>query len=168
MASRVLRLCVQMTEKLIVMPGFDGLDLHALQAVATEFGWTVNVVRNLADLADAQADGKTAAVFFHRDALGSNCSWFDAIRLLKGVAPALRLVACHGFQEPIDWPRLCDAGAFHALWLPFKENEVRRSLGFISEAEKRMSLANLDKAISTKVRGVKDALAMGSTGTGGL
>jgi hypothetical protein len=156
-----------MTENLIVMPGFERLDLHALQAVATEFGWTVNVVHDLADLADAQADGKTAAVFFHRDAFGSNCSWFDAIRLLKVVAPVVRLVACHGFQEPIDWPSLCDAGAFHALWLPFKENEVRRSLGFISEAEKRMSLANLDKAISTEVSGGTGALAMGSAGARG-
>jgi hypothetical protein len=46
-------------------------------------------------------------------------------------------VVCHGFSEPIDWPALRDAGAFDALWLPLKEDEVRRSLGFVWEAEKR-------------------------------
>jgi hypothetical protein len=27
---------------------------------------------------------------------------------------------------------------FHSLWLPLKEDEVRRSLGFVWEAEKRL------------------------------
>lgn len=126
-----------MTDKLIVVPGLARLDLQPLQAVAAEFGWTVNVVHDLPDLADAQADGKTAAVLFHRDAFGVDCSWLEAVRLLKLVVPGVRLVACHGFPEQIDWPRLCDAGAFHALWLPLKQNEIRKSLGFISEAEAR-------------------------------
>ena len=148
-----------MTDNLIVMPGLARLDLKALQTVAVEFGWTVNVVHDLPDLADAQADGKTAAVFFHREAFGSNCSWFEAVRLLKLVVPGVRLVACHGFQEPIDWPELCDAGAFHALWLPLKENEVRRSLGFISEAEKRKEPALVPLAILSPPRRAPDVSA---------
>jgi len=48
--------------------------------------------------------------------------------------PEARLVACHGLAESIDWPELCDAGAFHALGLPLNEDEVRSSLGFIAQS----------------------------------
>jgi hypothetical protein len=50
------------------------------------------------------------------------------------------VIACHGFAESIDWPELCDAGAFHTLWLPLKENEVRQSLGFVWGSEKRLAV----------------------------
>jgi hypothetical protein len=76
-------------------------------------------------------------VLFHRDTFGSGYSWFETIRRLKLELPEVRLVACHGFAESIDWPALSEAGAFHSLWLPLKESEVRRSLGFVWEAERR-------------------------------
>jgi ActR/RegA family two-component response regulator len=120
-----------MRGKLILMPGSAKLDLQALQTAAAEFGWAVKVAHNLRDAASAQA------VLFHRDALGPGCSWLEAVRLLRAALPEARLVACHGFAEAIDWPELCEAGAFHALGLPLRANEVRKSLGFISEAEKR-------------------------------
>ncbi|MGA2715630.1 MAG: hypothetical protein ABSG41_21230 [Bryobacteraceae bacterium] len=83
----------------------------------------------------------TAAVLFHPDALGPGYSWHDAIRLLRLALPGVRVIACHGFSESIDWPELCDAGAFHALWLPLKGNEVRQSLGFVLSRERRLSEA---------------------------
>lgn len=123
----------RMTGNIIVMPGSAYLDLQALQTVAREFGWAVTVAGDLSDAASAQA------VLFYRDALGPGCSWLDAVRLLRLVLPETRLIACHGFAETIDWPELCDAGAFHVLGLPLRASEVRRSLGFISEAEKRLT-----------------------------
>ncbi len=123
-----------MTAKLIVMPGSAKLDLQALQAAAVEFGWTVRFVHDLREAASARA------VLFYRDALGPGCSWLDAVRQLKLALPEARLIACHGLAEAIDWPELCDAGAFHALGLPLRANEVRRSLGFLSEAQKRLSV----------------------------
>jgi hypothetical protein len=124
----------RMTAKLIVMPGSAKLDLQALQAAAAEFGWAVTVANDLCDAASA------LAVLFHRDALGAGCSWLEAVRRLKMALPEVRLVACHGLAEAFDWPALCDAGAFHALGLPLRANEVRRSLGFLSEAQKRLNV----------------------------
>jgi hypothetical protein len=121
------------TANLTVMPGSAKLDLQALQAAAAEFGWSVTIANELPDAASTQA------VLFHRDALGAGCSWLEAVRRLKLALPEARLIACHGFSEAIDWPELCDAGAFHALGLPLRANEVRRSLGFLSEAQKRFS-----------------------------
>lgn len=119
-----------MAANIIVMPGSARLDLLALQAVAGEFGWAVRVTNDLREAGSAQT------VLFHRDALGSGCSWLDAVRQLRLALPTARLVACHGLWESIDWPELCDAGAFHAIRLPLKANEVRQSLGFISAADK--------------------------------
>jgi hypothetical protein len=123
-------------ENLIVMQGSARFDLPVLERVAGEFGWAVKVIHTLSDVAP-QREGTTAALLFYRDACGPDCSWHDAVRLLSLALPGIRLVACHGFTEPLDWPNLCDAGAFHALWLPLKEDEVRQSLGFISEAQKK-------------------------------
>jgi hypothetical protein len=117
-----------MTGNIIVMPGSARLDIRTLQAVAGDFGWEVKVAR------DTREAYKAEAVFFHRDALGADCSWVDAVRLLRLALPEARLVACHGLAELIDWPELCDAGAFHALGLPLNEDEVRSSLGFIAQS----------------------------------
>jgi hypothetical protein len=127
-----------MTDHIIAMPGPACFDLGTLHAVAREFGWTVGVADDLRELAAAQPYRRPITVLFHRNAFGS-CSWLDAVRLLRSALPEVRPVACHGFPEPIDWPALCDAGAFHALWLPLQENEVRRSFGFVWEAEKRLA-----------------------------
>jgi hypothetical protein len=126
-----------MTDNIIVMPGSTRPDLQALKAVAGEFGWGVDIAHDLGEIAGAQADRKTVAAFVHRDFLGREYSWVEAIRRLKLTLPGIRVIACHGFAESIDWPELCDAGAFHALWFPLKENEVRQSLGFVWGAEKR-------------------------------
>jgi len=120
-----------MTENIIVMPGSSRVDLPALQAIAREFGWKVDVAHDLGEVAVAQANRKTVAVLVHRDSLGRGHSWPDTIRLLRRALPEGRVVACHGFAESIDWPQLCDAGAFHALWLPLRENEcVKVSVSF--------------------------------------
>jgi DNA-binding NtrC family response regulator len=132
LASHVLNFW-RMTGNLIVMPGSANLDLRALQAAAMEFGWTVRFVHDLSKAASGRA------VLFYRDALGPGCSWLDAVRQLKLALPEARLIVCHGLAEAIDWPELCDAGAFHALGLPLSVNEVRKSLGFVLEAEKRLS-----------------------------
>jgi len=127
-----------MTGNIIVMPGSARLDLPTLQAVAGDFGWTVKVAGGMPQAADVQA------VLFYRDALGSGCSWLDAVRRLRLALPEARLVACHGLAESIDWPELCEAGAFHALGLPLNENEVRKSLGFIAQALKRLDSSTLN------------------------
>jgi len=131
-----------MTDKIIVMRGSACIDAEVLGAVAREFGWAVETAGDLREIAAAQASRATgrpaepAAVLFHRSAFGS-CSWLEAVRQLSLALPRVHPIACHGFAEPIDWPGLCEAGAFHSLWLPLKESEVHQSFGFVWEARKR-------------------------------
>ena len=121
----------------MVMPGSDWFDLPVLQTVAGQFGWDVDVANDLPELAKASPCRKTVAILLHHDALGPGYSWHELIMLLTRTLPDVRVVACIGFQESIHWPELCDAGAFYALWLPLKENELRQCLGFVWEAERR-------------------------------
>lgn len=123
-----------MADNIIVMPGSARVDFSSLETVAREFGWIVQTARN----ADEVAAMKPAlAVFICRDALGPDSSWPAAIRFLHEAQPEAPVIVLHGFSELFDWPDLCDAGAFHSLWLPLKANEVRQSLGFLSHAGRR-------------------------------
>ena len=131
-----------MADNILVLPELVEVDLPILQTTAMEFGFVVDVVGNLGEVARVTKPGRTAALLFHRDALGLKCSWPEAVRFLKGMAPEVRLIACHGFSEEIDWDELSEAGAFHSLVLPLKENEVRQSLGFLREAESRTGERN--------------------------
>lgn len=93
----------------------------------------MQIAHSVRDATSAQA------VLFHRDALGPECTWIEAVRKLKLTLPEARLIACHEFSEEINWPELSEAGAFHALGVPLRTNEVRQSLGFLSAAENRLS-----------------------------
>jgi hypothetical protein len=139
------------TNNIIVMLGQASFDLGAVHTVAGEFGWTVGIADDLREAAAVQAYRGTSTVLFHRDAFGAN-SWIDAVRLLKSALPDVRPVACHRFSESIDWPALCDAGAFHSLWLPLEKNEVLRSFGFVWEAEKRIAGAARRVPMTVPVR----------------
>jgi hypothetical protein len=129
-----------------VMPGSAHIHLSSLQAIAENFGWAVGVTHDLDKVAAAQACRKTVAVLFCRDTLGRGYSWLETIRLLRRALPDVHLLPCHGFSEPVDWPELCEAGAFHGLWLPLRENEVHQSLGFVWEAEKRLANSSVRRS----------------------
>jgi DNA-binding NtrC family response regulator len=118
-------------ETLVVMPGFGELFETTLSLVAQEFGWSVETVSHPEQAAAVTSNRRIAAVFFHRQALGPDCSGSDALRQLRATFPEAHLIPCHGFSDPIDWDQLSGAGAFHSLWLPVKENELRQCLGFI-------------------------------------
>jgi hypothetical protein len=124
--------------RIIALKGSACFNLATVRSVAREFGWEVETANGLSPAIAALRDGSLAAVLFHRDAFGS-CSWAEATRLLSSALPKVCLIPCHDFSEPIDWPELCDAGAFHSLWLPLKESEVRQSFGFINEAQHRLT-----------------------------
>jgi hypothetical protein len=141
-----------MPENITLMLGTARLDLPLLRAIAGEFGWVVNEARNLREASSPGLQGGTAAVLFHRDALGHDHSWLDAVRLIRTALPDVRLIACYGFSESINWPELSEAGVYHSLWLPLKENEVRQSLGFIAQAEERDSRATSAEAVAADAR----------------
>jgi hypothetical protein len=118
-------------ETLVVMPGFSEAFATTLSLVAQEFGWSVETASGPEQAATIAQNRRVAAVFFHREAFGNACSWRDALRRLRTTLPEAHLIPCYGFSDPIDWDQLRDAGAFHSLWLPLKENELRQCLGFI-------------------------------------
>lgn len=122
-----------MKSDIIVLPGSARFESAVLHSVAREFGWSVNLA---ADLFEGR-NRRIVAVLFSHDALGAQHGWIETTRILRKALPDTRLVACHGFRDHVDWPTLNEAGAFHSLWLPLKETEVRKTLGFLWEAENR-------------------------------
>ncbi len=129
-----------MAQKIIVMAGSGQFDLPRLHAVAADFGFEVETAPDLSDLPTT-----AAAVLFHRDAFGPVCSWFDAIGLLRARVPDARLIPCLGFSEAIDWDALTDDGAYHALWLPLRESELRQCLGFVWDSEQHPALVEFNR-----------------------
>lgn len=115
------------------------MELRVLRTAAREFGFAVEVARDLPEAMALAAAGEVGAVFFRQDAIAAELSWTETIGRLKTVFPDARLIACHGYAESIDWPELGDAGAFHVLGYPFRAAEVRQSLGFIMQAQERMT-----------------------------
>lgn len=128
-----------MDDCLVVLPGSDGFELGTLRAVSADFGWDLHVAHDLDQVVALQECRNIVAFLFASDALGSGLSWLESISLLQLASPTARLIPCHGFSCTIDWAKLCEAGAFHSLWLPLKKNEIRRSLGFLWESEKRLA-----------------------------
>ncbi len=131
-----------LTNPVVIVPGSNRVDLRALRSLAREFGWGIEVAADICEVAAAQKRWKPVALLFFSDSLGPGYSWVETIRLLRRTLPGVRLVACHGFSEPLDWPELSEAGAFHSLRLPLTENELRQGFGFIWEAEQRLAAAN--------------------------
>jgi hypothetical protein len=121
-----------MADTIIVMPGAARLDCPALEKIAAEYGWRTRVPAHPDQVEAIGASGQTRAVLFSRDAFGAGYSWREVISLLKASFPGAPLVALHGFSELTGWQELSEAGAFHSLWLPLKDNEVRQSLGFLA------------------------------------
>ena len=127
-----------MSDNIIVAPGSAPVNLQCLGCAAAEFGWTVKFAQSVLQAASGNVS-EIAAIILHKSAVGEDCSWPEAILHVKSVLPGVACIVCHGFSEPIDWPALSAAGAFHAVWLPLRQSEIRKSLGFVSEARQRLA-----------------------------
>jgi hypothetical protein len=137
-----------MAKSIIVVPDLGQLDLTTLNGVAADFGWIVQVAHDLRQTTEFVAPFSIVALFATHDAVGAGFSWLEIVSLLRQTLPDVRLVVCHGFGDSFDWTELCNAGAFHALQLPLQEQELRQSLGFIWEAEKRLTAARPVRVIA--------------------
>lgn len=126
-----------MAHRIVFMPGAQTLNLTAFGSIASEFGWSLETDDYPIRPAEMQDHRRIAAVCFCREAVGSQYSWPDALRVLASALPSTPLVPCHAFSENPDWDELRDAGAFLSLWLPLRESELRQCLGFVWQAQQR-------------------------------
>ena len=125
---------------LIVMLGVGETYLPTVRGVAWEFGIRAEPVQDLNHALRLSQTSDIAAVFFHRQAFGPQCSWTNALHLLACGLPGTHLIPCHGFSESVDRDQLSDTGAFHFLWLPLKHSELRQCLGFIWQTLRQAAL----------------------------
>lgn len=116
----------------VVVVGSLPVQHVGLDVLVTEFGWSLKVADSLRSLAELNACHSLVIVIFSPRNLG--LPWNQALRGVQDAAPQALPILCHGFADPIEWPRAAEAGAFHALLLPFDMREVRQSLGFARDA----------------------------------
>ncbi len=114
------------------------VELSAIIAGANAFGWNVLMLNRIRSIDTLPLD-TVAAILFDRDAVGG--SWPEATSKLRRIAPKARLIACHHITEMLDWPAICDAGAFHGVSVPLNESEVRQSFGYVWAAMQREGMS---------------------------
>src|SRR4051794_5382236 len=113
----------------VVILGSLLVEARALDFHAAEFDWSIRMAETWRQLTEIATREKVVAVLFDATPLG--LSWEHALQRIANIAPEAHPVICHEFSDPIDWPRLVEAGAFHSLARPLNAREVRQSLGFI-------------------------------------
>ena len=119
----------------VVVLGNLPADLAVLDRLVVEFGWSLKKAANLAALRRPRGHRDTVAVLFEASMWG--LAWHEVLKMVIDAAPGACPILCHRLSAMLDWPELSAAGAFHALTIPFRENEVRQSLGFVWAAKSR-------------------------------
>lgn len=124
--------------KTVVVLTSGELDVSAIIAGASTFGWSALMLNRLRSLDTLPLD-TIAAILFDRDAVGG--SWTEATSRLHRIAPKVPLIACHHITEMLDWPAVCNAGAFHGVRVPLNESELRQSFGYVWAAMQRRAMS---------------------------
>jgi hypothetical protein len=123
-----------MTGTLIFL-GNIGAERLPLDLLAGEFGWSIEKAASLDELREIGIARHIVAVLFDAQTLGLERD--RALRAVQDAASNALPIVCHRSSEPIRWPVLAKAGAFHALLLPLHASELRQSLAFVSGAQAR-------------------------------
>jgi DNA-binding NtrC family response regulator len=100
-----------------------------LEALAAEFGWSLERVFSHEALSRLAAERIVPAVLF--DPRSLRMAWHQAPAFVRQEAPNSHPILCYRFSELITWSELVNAGAFHSLRLPLDLREVRQSFGFV-------------------------------------
>ena len=106
-----------------------------MDTLAAECGWSFEHAANVRQLREIGVERDIVAVLFDASALGVPTK--HALQAVCEVLPNVLPIVCHKSSETIHWSELAQAGAFHALLLPLRASEVRQSLGFVWEAQRR-------------------------------
>ena len=121
-----------MAAETIVFLGDVSDECFALGEIARSFGWSLETVRDLAQLRTVGWQRDVVAVLFDPGTLAASAS--HALQLVRNAAPDALQIVCQRFSDSIPWPDLASAGAFHALRRPLSPSEFRVSLGFAFDA----------------------------------
>ncbi len=122
-----------MTNGTVILLGSSGT--QPLNGLVQEFSWALETSASLDEFRDLNAVRSPAAILFDADSLG--LSWRQALRSIREIDSHALLIVCHKFSNHVDWSELAEAGAFHALALPWDVREVRQSLAFVWSARFR-------------------------------
>jgi len=123
--------------RIVFLGNRPAIETIAFEKLTPEFGWSVEVAEDANRLRRLGESGNVVAVFFEVDMLGR--SWEEALQSARDAAPQALLIPCHRFSDSVNWPELADAGAFHALPVPLKQDEIRQSLSFVWSARLKRS-----------------------------
>ena len=121
-----------MTNGTVILLGSSGT--QPLNGVVQEFSWALETSASLDEFRDLNAVRSPVAILFdatfgfRRD---------EALRSIREIDSHALLIVCHKFSNHVDWSELAEAGAFHALALPWDVREVRQSLAFVWSARFR-------------------------------
>jgi DNA-binding NtrC family response regulator len=107
-----------------------------MDILAAECGWSFEHAENLGQLREIGIERDLVAVLIDASALDLPTK--HALQSVLEVLPKTLPIVCHKSSETIRWSELAEAGAFHALLLPLRASEVRQSLGFVWEAQRRL------------------------------
>jgi DNA-binding NtrC family response regulator len=121
-----------MAAETVVFLGDVSDECFALGEIARSFGWSLETVRDLAQLRTVSLQRDVVAVLFDPGTLSASAS--HALQLVRNAAPDALQIVCQRFSDSIPWPDLASAGAFHALRKPLSPSEFRVSLGFAFDA----------------------------------
>jgi DNA-binding NtrC family response regulator len=119
----------------VVLLGSLPIEASMLAGLASEFGWSVDAAMDFSELRELRQNRNVVAILF--DARNLSLSIPQALESVRAIAPQAQLIPCYRFSEVVNWPDLAEAGAFHALALPFDTGEIRQSLGFVWSARLR-------------------------------
>jgi DNA-binding NtrC family response regulator len=131
-----------MTQGTVVLLGKLPVNTAPLTGLVQEFGWTLEIAPGLNEIRDLGGVRRPVAILFDAQSLG--LSWREALRTIREIDSQALLIVCHRFSDVVNWSELADAGAFHALALPFDLGEVRQSLAFIWAARFRDAAESIE------------------------
>jgi hypothetical protein len=117
-----------MTRSILALLGDYADDRDVLDRAAAEFGWATAIVGDDEELARLGRVAPVAGVLLDMEALGSGLppALFTPCHLPK--------ILCARAARRLDHDDLVRFGAYDALLMPLRFNEVRQSLGFLAQA----------------------------------
>ena len=122
---------------IVVVLGNLPVERSWFERLAKQNGWSFERAENLSRLQSLGAAKIVGVLFDPKDV---HQDWRHALKAVAHAAPRALPIICRRFSEGVHGPEIGEPGAFHLLHYPFAMDEVRQSLGFAREAQRRRQL----------------------------